>query len=125
MTCPTPSVLATHMRYRHTTERPLACQVINFVFGDHQYNFHPYSFASTEEKPKLICDLMLGSIIPRFVDDQKITKGQIKLSTIANFLNDFLNCYQGEHFCKEPGCDFTCRAPLTLARHQVLSTADL
>ena len=27
MTCPTPSILATHMRYRHTTERPLACQV--------------------------------------------------------------------------------------------------
>ena len=31
MTCPTPSILATHMRYRHTTERPLACQV-NLLF---------------------------------------------------------------------------------------------
>jgi len=25
---------------------------------------------------------------------------------------------EGEHFCKEPGCDFTCRAALTLVRHQ-------
>ena len=30
-----------------------------------------------------------------------------------------LNWNQGEHCCQEPGCDFACRAALTLVRHQV------
>lgn len=72
MTCATPSILATHMRYRHTTDRPLACQLCEY---------------------------------------RGKTKADMRSHARVHYA-------EGEHCCKEPGCGFTCRAALTLVRHQ-------
>ena len=51
MTCSTPSILATHMRYRHTTERPHACQV-NFSWLFELKNRSPFQFCEYRGKTK-------------------------------------------------------------------------
>ena len=51
MTCSTPSILATHMRYRHTTERPHACQV-NFPWFQLAIKCLPLQFCEYRGKTK-------------------------------------------------------------------------
>ena len=114
--------------WRHTcvTDTPLKDLTPvrwTFLGFNWQSNVYPSSFASTEEKPKLICDLMQGSIIQRFVEDEKSTKSSDQIIIVVLFwTREYFELEpQGEHSCREPGCDFTCRAALTLKRHQVLT----
>ena len=66
---------------------------------------------------------MQESIIQRFVEDEKSTKSSDQMIIVVLFwTREYFELEpQGEHSCREPGCDFTCRAALTLVRHQVLT----
>ena len=71
MTCPTPSTLASHVKYRHTTEKPHSCEFCHY-------------------RGKTMADIK--SHIRVHYSEVKVT-------------------------CPEPGCDFSCRAKITLKQH--------
>ena len=110
MTCPTPSILATHMRYRHTTERPLACQVSPSLDAVLFY-FSSVLWVQRENQSRYAITCK-GSFL-RGYQNYRVKN--------YHMTQKILNPNQDEHCCKEPGCDFTCRAALTLVRHQVES----
>ena len=72
MTCPTPSTLTSHIKYRHTTEKPFSCE---------------------------------------FCEYRGKTPADIKSHLRVHYNEVKLNC-------PEEGCDFSCRAKITLKQHQ-------
>ena len=127
MTCSTPSILATHMRYRHTTERPHACQVSLVSTGNQM--FTPPVLRVQRKNQSWYAISCKGPLYRGLWKTNKYQKARSNYHAVSNFEQEnILNWNQGEHSCQEPGCDFTCRAALTLVRHQVnlfWSTADL
>jgi len=78
MTCPTPSTLSSHIKYRHTTEKPFSCEFCHY-------------------RGKTMADIK---------SHLRVHYNEVKVT------------------CPEEGCDFTCRAKITLKQHLQAAHSD-
>ena len=100
MTCSTPSILATHIRYRHIDHQPFKCPSC-----PHRYIKH-YNLSS------FFLQLYFSFIIYKmlFTDFRSKTQSDLREHLLTHDSSHRYNC-------SEPDCNFGARTRITLSRH--------
>lgn len=103
MTCPSPSALRNHIKFRHSNEKPYSCDCC-------EYRYH---IICSENKPaEAACTMLPVSICSLFLFFSPRCKNLIDL-------RKHLNTHSSEpaFHCDIPGCSFTSRALSTMKLH--------